>query len=66
MTIQCEDVTSFVAETRIGFWFLGTETWARHVVRVALNDLEPLIPKRKSSYPIVLDAGAAKVSPSVY
>jgi hypothetical protein len=49
--MQCEGVTSFVPETRIGFWFLGTETWARHVVRVALNDLEP---------------GAAKVSPSVY
>jgi SAM-dependent methyltransferase len=60
MTIQCEGVTSFVAETRIGFWFLGTETWARHVVRVALNDLEPLIPKRKSSYPIVLDAGCGQ------
>jgi SAM-dependent methyltransferase len=60
MTIQCEDVTSFVAETRIGFWFLGTETWARHVVEVALNDLEPLIPKRKSSYPVVLDAGCGQ------
>jgi SAM-dependent methyltransferase len=60
MTIQCEGVTSFVPETRIGFWFLGTETWARHVVRVALNDLEPLIPKRKSSYPVVLDAGCGQ------
>ena len=66
MATQSDGVTIFVRETRIGFWFLGTETWARHVVEVALNDLEPLIPKRKSSYPIVLDAGAAKVSPSVY
>ena len=60
MTTQSDGVTTFVPETRIGFWFLGTETWARHVVRVALDDLEQLIPKRKSSYPVVLDAGCGQ------
>ena len=26
---------AFVPETRIGFWFLGTETWTTRVLRVA-------------------------------
>ena len=51
---------ALVPETRIGFWFLGTETWTKHVLRVALNDLERLIPQRKRSYPIVLDAGCGQ------
>jgi SAM-dependent methyltransferase len=51
---------AFVPETRIGFWFLGTETWTRSVIRVALNDLERLIPDRKSSYPVVLDVGCGQ------
>jgi len=51
---------AFVPETRIGFWFLGTETWSKHVLKVALDDLERLIPARKSSYPIVLDAGCGQ------
>lgn len=50
----------FVPETRIGFWFLGTETWARHVLSIALDDLERLIPARKPSYPVVLDAGCGQ------
>jgi ubiquinone/menaquinone biosynthesis C-methylase UbiE len=49
-----------VPETRIGFWFLGTETWTRSVIRVALNDLERLIPERKASYPVVLDVGCGQ------
>ena len=51
---------AFVAETRIGFWFLGTQTWTTHVLQVALDDLERLIPQRQSSYPIVLDAGCGQ------
>ena len=50
----------FVPETRIGFWFLGTPTWTRHVLRAALDDLEGLIPQRQPSYPIVLDAGCGQ------
>ncbi len=52
--------TEFVPETRIGFWFLGTPTWTEHVLKVALNDLERLIPQRKSSYPTLLDAGCGQ------
>ena len=51
---------ALVPETRIGFWFLGTETWTRSVLRVALNDLERLIPERKPSYPVVLDVGCGQ------
>jgi ubiquinone/menaquinone biosynthesis C-methylase UbiE len=51
---------AFVPETRIGFWFLGTETWTHSVIRVALNDLERLIPERKASYPVVLDVGCGQ------
>jgi len=51
---------AFVPETRIGFWFLGTQTWTTHVLRVALDDLERLMPQRKPSYPIVLDVGCGQ------
>jgi ubiquinone/menaquinone biosynthesis C-methylase UbiE len=49
-----------VPETRIGFWFLGTRTWTQRVIRVALKDLVRLIPERKASYPVVLDAGCGQ------
>jgi ubiquinone/menaquinone biosynthesis C-methylase UbiE len=50
----------FVPETRIGFWFLGTQTWTDRVIRVALKDLVRLIPERKASYPVVLDVGCGQ------
>jgi SAM-dependent methyltransferase len=49
-----------VPETRIGFWFLGTQTWATRVLRVALDDLDRLFPNRRASYPVVLDAGCGQ------
>ncbi len=51
---------AFVPETRIGFWFLGTETWTTRVLRVALDDLERVIPGRRASYPVVLDVGCGQ------
>jgi len=56
----CGPDITFVPETRIGFWFLGTQTWTAHVLKVALDDLERLIPQRKPSYPIVLDVGCGQ------
>jgi ubiquinone/menaquinone biosynthesis C-methylase UbiE len=50
----------FVPETRIGFWFLGSQTWETHVIRVALRDLERLIPGAKPVNPVVLDAGCGQ------
>jgi ubiquinone/menaquinone biosynthesis C-methylase UbiE len=46
-----------VPESAFGVWFLGTETWATHVLTRALDDLEPLIPERKPSYPVIVDVG---------
>ena len=55
------DARLFVPESRIGFWFLGTETWESRVIRVALEDLERLIPKGRRPYrPVVLDAGCGQ------
>src|ERR1700722_3573529 len=47
----------YVPESRFGVWFLGTETWAKHVLERALNDLESLIENRRASYPVIVDVG---------
>src|ERR1039458_2026853 len=47
----------YVPESRFGVWFLGTETWAKHVLERALNDLEGLIENRRASYPVIVDVG---------
>ena len=44
-------------ETALGFWFLGTQTWQKEVLRVAIQDLARLIPNKKASYPVILDVG---------
>ena len=46
-----------VPETRFGVWFLNTETWAIHVLKRAVNDLERLIQDRRGSYPVIVDVG---------
>jgi ubiquinone/menaquinone biosynthesis C-methylase UbiE len=46
-----------VEETRFGVWFLNTETWAVHVLKRAVNDLERLIPQRQATYPVIVDVG---------
>jgi ubiquinone/menaquinone biosynthesis C-methylase UbiE len=48
---------AYVEETSFGNWFLGTETWAVHVLERAIADLERLIPQRKPSYDTILDVG---------
>ncbi|MFZ0890419.1 MAG: hypothetical protein WA005_18415 [Candidatus Binataceae bacterium] len=47
----------YVPESRFGVWFLGTETWAKHVLEPALKDLESLIENRRASYPVIVDVG---------
>jgi SAM-dependent methyltransferase len=54
------NLAPFVPETRVGFWFLGSQTWETHVIRVALRDLERLIPGSKPQRPVVLDAGCGQ------
>lgn len=46
-----------VPESQFGIWFLGTGTWAKHVLERALNDLQRLIPNPQPSYDVVLDIG---------
>jgi SAM-dependent methyltransferase len=60
MSAQPDRSIAFVPETRIGFWFLGTQTWTTHVIRVALEDLERLISGRKPHHPVVLDVGCGQ------
>jgi len=50
----------YVPESRFGIWFLQTETWAKHVLERALNDLERLIDGRQQSYPVIVDVGCGR------
>ena len=61
MTAYTDSTRLFVPESRFGFWFLGTQTWETRVVRVALDDLERLIPpQRRPQRPVVLDVGCGQ------
>jgi ubiquinone/menaquinone biosynthesis C-methylase UbiE len=52
--------STYVAETRFGFWFLQSHVWQHHVLRVALNDLLRLAPQPLPTAPVVLDAGCGQ------
>jgi ubiquinone/menaquinone biosynthesis C-methylase UbiE len=47
----------YVPESRFGVWFLGTDIWATHVLKCAIEDLDRLIENRRSSYPVIVDVG---------
>jgi ubiquinone/menaquinone biosynthesis C-methylase UbiE len=47
----------YIPETAFGDWFLQTPTWDVHVLEAALRDLDPMIPARRASYPVVIDVG---------
>ena len=46
-----------VPETRFGIWFLNTETWAVHVLKRAVDDLERLLGERRPANPVIVDVG---------
>lgn len=51
----------FVPETRFGIWFLGSQTWVKFVLEVALDDLARLVGERRPpGYGIVLDVGCGQ------
>jgi ubiquinone/menaquinone biosynthesis C-methylase UbiE len=50
----------YVEESRIGFWFLGTFTWEKRVVEVALKDMERLLQDPDLHCAVVLDAGCGQ------
>src|SRR4029077_8914139 len=61
MDVYSGSTRLFVPETRLGFWFLGTHTWESRVIRVALEDLERLIPAgARPVSPVVLDVGCGQ------
>jgi len=52
---------AFVPETRFGIWFLGSETWVKFVLEVAINDLTRLIGQTsRRDYDVVLDIGCGQ------
>lgn len=52
---------AFVPETRFGIWFLGSETWVKFVLEVAVEDLVRLIgPQRRKECGVVLDIGCGQ------
>lgn len=52
---------AFVPETRFGIWFLGSDTWFKSVLEVAVEDLARLIgSERRSGQDVVLDVGCGQ------
>lgn len=48
-------------ETRFGIWFLGSETWLKHVLEVAIADLVRLIGKDgQRTYGTIVDVGCGQ------
>ena len=47
----------WVKESAFGEWFLRTNTWANHVLKIALDELESLMAPRSDQYPVILDVG---------
>jgi len=52
--------STYVEETRFGFWFLQSHTWQHHVLRVAINDLKRLVTWDIPENPVLLDAGCGQ------
>lgn len=52
--------STYVEETRFGFWFLQSHTWQHHVLRVAINDLKRLVSWDIPANPVLLDAGCGQ------
>ena len=52
---------AFVPETRFGIWFLGSETWLKHVLEVAIADLVRLIgSKNQKACGTLVDVGCGQ------
>ncbi|ODN42761.1 class I SAM-dependent methyltransferase [Piscirickettsia litoralis] len=57
MNSASEQDYSYVADTKIGVWFLKTRTWRDQVLRAAIKQLEGLIPEKQPRYHTILDIG---------
>lgn len=47
----------WVRDTRFGAWLVGSDLWARFVVRVAFRELLGLLGRRRRRYEAILDVG---------
>lgn len=47
----------WIKESAFGEWFLQTNTWANHVLKIALDELEILMVPRSEQYATILDVG---------
>ncbi|MEY4720222.1 MAG: hypothetical protein RL563_2840 [Pseudomonadota bacterium] len=56
---QIMPTTEWVKESVFGIWFLNTNTWRQRVLRIALNDLQRLVPKFPLQ-PLILDVGCGR------
>jgi ubiquinone/menaquinone biosynthesis C-methylase UbiE len=57
MAALVQPQSRFVPESRFGIWFLNTQTWLDHVLKVAIADLKRLMPRPAAHYPVLLDVG---------
>lgn len=57
MDNQVANRKNWVRESAFGVWFLNTNIWIYHVLKIALDDLERLIKPRHDRYPTILDIG---------
>lgn len=56
-TDHMSDTDRWIPDTRFGNWFLTTDVWSQHVLRVALDELVQLLGRRAGSYATILDVG---------
>jgi ubiquinone/menaquinone biosynthesis C-methylase UbiE len=50
----------YVHETRLGFWFLGTNIWRDHVLKIAIKDMKRLFDGSPPSAPVLVDVGCGQ------
>ncbi len=53
-------ISDYVHETRFGFWFLGTDVWRNHVLKIAIQDLRRLSDSPFPDAPVIADVGCGQ------
>lgn len=53
-------IDDYVPETRIGFWFLGSNTWRDHVLRLTIDELIRLNNSSFPTAPALVDVGCGQ------
>lgn len=53
-------IDDYVPETRFGFWFLGTDIWRNHVLRLTIDELMRLNDVPYPAAPVMVDVGCGQ------